>query len=50
MLTEWEQIRIPKELFDEATKVIREKGFWVNEQDFVREAVREKITKIQAEA
>lgn len=46
-MTEWEQVRLTRELYNEVTKILEDKKFWVNEQDFVRDAVREKIGRIQ---
>ena len=42
-VTEWEAIRIPKELYDQISKIVKDSGFWVNEHEFIRDAVREKL-------
>lgn len=47
-MTEWEMTRLPRDLFNEVTKVIEKRGFWTSENEFVRDAVREKLAKIVA--
>jgi metal-responsive CopG/Arc/MetJ family transcriptional regulator len=50
MRLEWEPVRIPKQLFIEVKAIIDKTGFWVNEHEFIRDAIREKLTKCQNEA
>ena len=47
---DWVQIRIPKELMDEIIEIIKKKPHWINEHEFIRDAVREKIDTISKEA
>jgi Arc/MetJ-type ribon-helix-helix transcriptional regulator len=34
---------IPEKMFNEVSRLVKQKGMWANEAEFVREAVREKI-------
>lgn len=47
-MVEWVQIRIPEELYKKVTTIITEKKFWINEHDFIRDAVREKLAQCVA--
>lgn len=45
MGVEWEPVRIPKQLFIEISEIIKKTGFWINEHEFIRDAIREKLSK-----
>lgn len=45
-MTDWEPVRIPKELFDQIKIIVKETGLWINEHEFIRDALREKLVKI----
>jgi len=47
---EWVSIRIPAEMMKEIQEIIRSKKLWVNEHEFVRDAVREKMRSIVSDA
>jgi Arc/MetJ-type ribon-helix-helix transcriptional regulator len=38
-------VYIPKQLFDEVTKIVKKKGLWPNEAEFIREAVRHRLAQ-----
>jgi len=40
---EWEPVRIPKPLYEKITEIVDKTGFWTNEHEFVRDALREKL-------
>ena len=42
---EWEPVRIPRTLYTEISEIISRTGFWINEHEFIRDAIREKLTK-----
>jgi len=42
-LVEWEPIRIPRDLLDQIRKLLRKYPMWINEHEFIRDAIREKI-------
>lgn len=44
---EWVPIRIPKPIVEEIDKILKETGYWLNRNDFARDAVREKIESIR---
>ncbi len=46
-MVQWTPIRLPEELYGEVTDTIKKNQRWVNEHDFIREAVREKLDKIK---
>jgi Arc/MetJ-type ribon-helix-helix transcriptional regulator len=45
-MSKWQNVRLPKNIYIEVGKHVKNLGMWVNEQEFIREAVREKISKI----
>jgi len=47
---EWEPVRIPKTLYAEITKIVEKTGFWTNEHEFIRDALREKLSECIAKA
>lgn len=44
---DWKQVRIPRQLLNDIRNIIREHPLWLNEPDFVRDALREKIEEIR---
>ena len=38
--------RISRDLLKEVTETIQQHPLWINETDFIREAIREKISKV----
>jgi Arc/MetJ-type ribon-helix-helix transcriptional regulator len=46
----WEQARLPQELYNQVTATIEKKRVWINELEFIREAVREKLARVALEA
>lgn len=44
---EWKQVRIPKQLLKDVRSIIREHPLWLNEPDFIRDALREKIEEVR---
>ena len=44
--TERYDIKVPPELYDQVASVVRMRGMWLNEAEFVREALREKISVV----
>lgn len=47
-MTEWQPIRIQKELYDEIGKAIQN-GFYLNEHEFIRDAIRDKLVQLRRE-
>jgi Arc/MetJ-type ribon-helix-helix transcriptional regulator len=45
-MSKWQNIRLPKNLYEEVKTQVEKRGLWTNEQEFVREAIREKISKV----
>jgi len=43
---EWTPVRIPKELFNEVQELLKRVPYWASENEFVRDAVREKLEKV----
>ena len=43
-------MRIPKDLYRNVEKIVKEKGLWLNELEFIREAVREKMEAVRAQS
>ena len=46
-VVERKNVRIPKPLIDEVDRVVREYGLYVNRQQFVESAVREKVERFK---
>jgi Arc/MetJ-type ribon-helix-helix transcriptional regulator len=44
-MVEWVPIRIPEELYKQIQEVINHNKVWVNEHEFIRDAIREKLAK-----
>ena len=44
--TKYGTARISEDLLAEVTKIVKEKPLWINEIDFIREAIRDKIKKV----
>jgi len=44
--TKYGAIRLSEDLLSEVTKTVKERPLWINEIDFIREAIREKISKV----
>ena len=44
---QWKQVRIPKELLKDIRNTIKENPLWLNEPDFIRDALRDKIEKVR---
>jgi Arc/MetJ-type ribon-helix-helix transcriptional regulator len=44
-MAEWVQIRIPEALYKEVQDAINREKFWINEHDFIRDAIREKLAQ-----
>ena len=42
---EWTPVRIPKELFNQIEDLIKKVPYWASENEFVRDAVREKLER-----
>jgi len=47
MKVDWQNIRLPKKLYTEVTTQVEDLGLWTNEQEFIRDAIREKISQIK---
>jgi len=43
MPTQWETRKIPKNLIDEIKQILKIYPFWINDTEFIRDAIREKI-------
>ena len=46
-MTEYGTVRISENLLSEVTETIQKRKLWVNEVDFIREAIREKIATVE---
>lgn len=46
-MVEWKTVQVPEELLKQAEELIKKMPLWTGITDFVRDAVREKIAKIQ---
>ena len=46
-VVERKNVRIPKPLIDEVDRVVREYGLYVNRQQFVESAIREKVERFK---
>jgi len=46
----WVQVRIPAVMMKEIQETIGKKPLWVNEHDFIRDAIREKLCNLASEA
>lgn len=42
-MVEWEPIRVPRDLLEQIRKLLRKYPMWINEHEFIRDAIREKI-------
>lgn len=43
----WIHVNIPKDLLEEIKKLVETNKFWVNEHEFIQDALREKIMEIK---
>lgn len=43
----WETLRIPQKLLEDVTVIVAQSSQWINEPEFIREAIREKIRTIE---
>jgi len=42
-------MRIPRDLYNSIQTIVKKKGLWMNELEFIREAVREKLDIIKTQ-
>jgi hypothetical protein len=49
-VTKYKAARISEDLYREVTEIVQKYKLWINEIDFIREAIREKIIKTKGEA
>lgn len=47
---EWVHVRIPAEMMKEIKEIVKSKRLWVNEHEFIRDAIREKMRSISSGA
>lgn len=47
---EWVQVRIPEEMIKEIREIIEHQKLWVNEHEFIRDAIREKLRTLASDA
>lgn len=40
---------IPDKLFQDVTQIVRKKGLWANEAEFIREAIRRRLNELAEE-
>jgi Arc/MetJ-type ribon-helix-helix transcriptional regulator len=45
-VTDWVPVRIPEDLYAEITALLKKKPLWLNEHDFIRDALREKLAAV----
>ena len=44
---EWTTVRIPIGLLEEVDKIVGESPYYVNKPEFIREAIREKVKRVE---
>jgi len=44
---EWTQIRVPTSMLEEIKIILQLNPMWVNEHEFIRDAIREKIVAVK---
>jgi len=47
-MVEWVPAKIPKELMEKIQNLLKDCPMWINEHEFVRDAIRDKIEAIKA--
>ena len=45
-MVEWKTVQVPEELLKQADEVIKKNPLWTGVNEFVRDALREKIAKV----
>jgi len=46
----WVQVRVPVEMVEEVREIVERKKLWVNEHEFIRDTIREKMSGVVSEA
>lgn len=44
---EWTQVRVPTSMLEEIRGILKQNPMWVNEHEFIRDSIREKIVAVK---